>query len=105
MEKRPLEPNSHYEERRIAPKWKHGVLPSAGIYLLRGDYHVAIPGTPAHAHLVGEGALFVAGLRFDALPMEAAPRDPDVVALYVSERDRLGSGRTVETLGGPPAAN
>jgi len=106
MEKRPLEPDSHYEERRIAPKWQRGVLPGAGIYLLRGDYHVAIPGTPAEDRLIGDGALFVAGVRFDAEPMESAPRDePDVVALYLSERDRLGSGRTVETLGGRPARN
>lgn len=105
MEKRPIEPDSHYEERRIAPRWQHGVLPSAGIYLLRGDYHVAVPGTPAWARLVGDGALFVAGIRFDAQPMETAPDEPDVVALYVSERDRLGSGRTVEKLGGPPARN
>ena len=106
MQKKPIEPDSHYEERRITPRWKRGDLPAADIYLLDDAYHVAVPGTPAEQSLLEAGALTVAGIRFDGQGMDARPRgEPDVLALYVSERDQLGTGRTVAALGGPPTRN
>ena len=106
MEKKPLEPNYFYEDRRTAPKWKRGVLPAAGIWLLDGAYHVAIHGSPAERRLAEGGALPIAGVRFDGQPMEPQPRDePHLVALYLNERDQAGSRRSVEKLGAAPGPN
>src|SRR3954467_13107887 len=65
MKDKELLPDSFYEERRITPKWRQGVLPNAGIWLADGGYHVAVCGSPAQEALVARGALLVASLVFD----------------------------------------
>ena len=106
MQKKPFEPDSYYEERRIAPRWRKGVLPSAGIYLLDDAYHVAVPGTPAERALAERGALLVAGVRFDGQPMEPQLRDARVVSLVPAAPSPLGHKRTLERqLGWTPTRN
>lgn len=60
-----LLPDSFYEERRITPTWRRDALPSAGIWLAEGRYHVAAYGSAAHARLEEVGAILVAGVTFD----------------------------------------
>lgn len=106
MQKNPIEPDSHYEERRITPRWKRGELPAAGIYLLDDAYHVAIPGTPAEQRLLESGALVVAGIRFDAQPMDAAPKgEIRILSALPGKLPLVGKTRAVERLGWTPTRN
>jgi hypothetical protein len=65
MEEKELIPGSHYEERRVTPRWRHALPPRAGIWLLDGGWHCATVGTEAEARLREQGALQVAGLVFE----------------------------------------
>lgn len=106
MQKNPIEPDSHYEERRITPRWKRGELPAAGIYLLDDAYHVAIPGTPAEQRLLESGALVVAGIRFDAQPMDARPKgEIRILSALPGKLPLVGKTRAVERLGWTPTRN
>ncbi|HEX8692767.1 MAG TPA: hypothetical protein VF746_10125 [Longimicrobium sp.] len=106
MEKRPLDPNWFYEDRRTTPRWRDGVLPSAGLYLLDGAYHAAVYGTAEEQRLFERGALLVAGVRFDGLPMEAPPpAEAHLVSVYPASPSPLGHKRTVERLGWTPTRN
>src|SRR4051812_29318881 len=95
-----LLPGSHYEERRITPRLRSGVLPSAGIWLLGGGYHVAVYGSAAEAGLRDEGALLVAGVVFDGGHGERPVRGDAAFDLYpAAELAKLGNRRLVETMG------
>lgn len=74
MEEKSLVPDSYYEYRRRSLRWRAGVLPAAGIYLLDGEYRVAIHGSAEERALRREGALAVASVTFDGAGMEAQPR-------------------------------
>ena len=73
MEEKSLVPDSHYEYRRRTVRWRAGVLPAAGIYLLDGEYRVAVRGGAEERRLRREGALAVASVTFDGSGMEARP--------------------------------
>jgi len=106
MHKKSDQPDSHYEERRITPRWKRGELPAAGIYLLDDAYHVAVPGTPAEQSLLEAGALVVAGVRFDAQPMDARPRgEIRILSAIPGPLPLVGNARTAERLGWTPTRN
>lgn len=103
MKEKELVPESFYEERKITPRWRRGVLPNAGIWLLDGRYHVAILGSPAHQKLVDDGALAVASLLFDGAHADRPVRgDLDLVAYPARP---IPSLRAIESLGAPPASN
>jgi len=74
MEEKSLVPDSYYEYRRRVLRWRAGVLPTAGIYLLDGSYRVAVPGSGEERRLRREGALAVAGVTFDGSALETGPR-------------------------------
>lgn len=74
MEEKSLVPDSHYEYRRRVLRWRAGVLPAAGIYLLDGEYRVAVHGSAEERRLRREGAVAVASVTFDGAGMEAQPR-------------------------------
>ena len=107
MEDRKLVPDSHYEERRITPKWRHGSLPRAGIWLAGGGYHVAVYGGPAEARLREQGAILVASVVFDGSHGSDRPVRGDLaIDLYPpDDLPPLGQQRAMETLGWAPASN
>jgi len=106
MQRKPIEPDSHYEERRITPRFRRGELPAAGIYLLDDAYHVAVPGTPAERHLLDSGALMVAGVRFDAEPMDAQPRgEIRILSALPGPLSPMAKQRAAERLGWTPTRN
>ena len=71
MEEKSLVPDSYYEHRRRSVRWRAGNLPAAGIYLLDGEYHVAIHGSAEERRLQRDGALAVASVTFDGAGREA----------------------------------
>jgi hypothetical protein len=101
-----LIPDSFYEERRITPKWRQGVLPRAGIWLAGGGYHVAVYGSDAEHRLREHGAILVASLVFDGSHAERPVRGDVALTLYPpGDLPPLGRRRAAETLGWPPASN
>lgn len=106
MEDRKLIPDSFYEERRHAIRWRQNTLPRAGIWLLDGCYEVAVYGSAAEVALQERGALLIASVVFDRdhgerpvtcdMALEAFPADDLPV---------LGKQRAVETLGWAPVSN
>jgi len=106
MRDRELLPDSFYEERRITPRWRRGELPSAGIWLAEGRYHVAVYGSPAEERLQEMGAILVAGVAFDGSHAERPVRGDASFDVYpAAELARAGHPRTVEMLGWAPASN
>ncbi len=106
MEEKKLIPDSHYEERRITPKRRQGVLPSAGIWLLDGRYRVAEYGSEAEARLRERDALLVANLVFDGSHAERPVRgDVSLTPYPAPALPELGKQRAVEALGWAPASN
>ena len=106
MKDRELLPDSFYEERRITPKWRQGVLPNAGIWLADGGYHVAVHGTPAQAQLLERGALLVAGVVFDGSHAERPVRGDAAFDLYTAAELAKSRGRRAfEMLGWAPIGN
>jgi len=106
MKDRELFPDSFYEERRVTPRWRQGVLPSAGIWLADGGYQVAVYGSAAASELAERGALLVASLVFDGSHAERPVRgdvafDPYPAAELAQPRGR----RAVEMLGWAPIGN
>jgi len=106
MKDRELLPDSFYEERRTTPKWRQGVLPNAGIWLVDGRYHVAVHGSAAQAELVERGALLVAGVVFDGSHSERPVRGDAAFDLYpAAELAKPRSRRALEALGWAPIGN
>ena len=106
MRDRELLPDSFYEERRITPKWRRDTLPSAGIWLAEGRYHVAVYGSPAQERLQELGAILVAGVVFDGSHAERPVRGDASLDLYpAAELARARRPRTLEMLGWAPASN
>lgn len=72
--------DSHYEERVQAPVRARGTLPAAGVYLWGGRFEVAAYQSPAERRLLEAGALLIASVSFDGLPVAAltggTARDP-----------------------------
>jgi len=100
-----LLPDSYYEERRITPRMRSGVLPGAGIWLAEGRYHVAMYGSPAQARLQAAGAILVAGVVFDGSHAERPVRGDAVFDLYsAAELAKAANRRMVETIGWAPIA-
>ena len=101
-----LLPDSYYEERRITPRMRGGVLPSAGIWLADGGYQVAVYGSPAQARLQEAGAILVAGVVFDGSHAEGPVRGDAAFDLYpAAELAKTANRRMVETIGWAPIAN
>lgn len=106
MKDKELLPDSFYEERRITPKWRSGVLPSAGIWLADGRYHVAVYGSEAQERLEEHGAILVAGVAFDGSHAERPVRADATFDVYpAAELPKLGNRRALEMLGWAPASN
>ena len=106
MKDRELFPDSFYEERRVTPKWRHGVLPNAGIWLAEGRYHVAVYGSAAQERLEELGAILVAGVAFDGSHAERPVRGAAAFDVYpAAELARRRHPRTLEMLGWAPASN
>jgi hypothetical protein len=106
MKDKELLPDSYYEERRITPKWRQGVLPNAGIWLADGGYHVAIYGSPAQEALMERGALLVASLVFDGSHAERPVRGDATFDVYpAAELAKPRSRRAFEMLGWAPIGN
>jgi len=106
MKEKELLPDSFYEERRITPKWRQGVLPNAGIWLADGGYHVAVYGSADQARLVERGALLVAGVVFDGSHAERPVRGDVTFDLYPAAGfAKAGSRRAFEMLGWTPIGN
>jgi hypothetical protein len=106
MEEKNLVPDSFYEERRITPRWRHGALPRAGIWLADGGYHVAVYGSDAEAKLLDRGAILVASLVFDGSHAERPVRGDVTLELYPpGDLPPLGRQRAAETLGWAPQRN
>ncbi|HEX8904728.1 MAG TPA: hypothetical protein VF771_07805 [Longimicrobiaceae bacterium] len=106
MEEKNLIPDSFYEERRITPKWRHGVLPRAGIWLTGGGYEVAVYGSEAEGRLVERGAILVASLVFDGAVGDRPVRGDVTLELYPpGDLPPLGKERAVQTVGWAPASN
>ena len=106
MKDRELLPDSFYEERRITPKWRQGVLPNAGIWLADGGYHVAVYGSAAQEELVERGALLVASLVFDGSHAERPVRGAAAFDLYpAAGLAHPRSRRALEMLGWAPIGN
>ncbi|HSU15910.1 hypothetical protein [Longimicrobium sp.] len=106
MEDKKLIPDSFYEERRITPKWRHGVLPKAGIWLAGGGYHVAVHGSEAEERLREDGALLIATLVFDGSHADRPVRGDVSLSLYPpGDLPPLGKQRAVENIGWAPASN
>jgi hypothetical protein len=105
MRDRELLPDSFYEERRITPKWRQGVLPDAGIWLAEGAYHVAVYGSPAQAALLERGALLVAGVVFDGSHAERPVRDATLDVYPAAELAKARGRRALEMLGWAPIGN
>lgn len=106
MEDEKLVPDSYYEERRVAVRWRQNTLPSAGIWLVDGHWQVAMYGSPAEAALRAQGGILVAGVAFDRHHGER-PVTGDVTldAYPAADLPKLGKQRAVETLGWAPASN
>ena len=106
MEEKNLVPDSFYEERRITPRWRHGVLPRAGIWLAGGGYHVAVYGSEAEERLLEHGAILVASLVFDGAHGDRPVRGEVTLDLYPpGDLPALGKERAVQALGWAPASN
>jgi hypothetical protein len=106
MEDKKLIPDSHYEERRITPRWRQGVLPRAGIWLGGGGYHVAVYGSEAEERLRDAGALLIASLVFDGSHADRPVRGGVSLSLYPpGDLPPLGARRAVENLGWSPTSN
>ncbi|HEV7589191.1 MAG TPA: hypothetical protein VGO40_13835 [Longimicrobium sp.] len=106
MKDKELLPDSFYEERRITPRWRQGVLPNAGIWLADGGYHVAVYGSQAQDALVERGALLVASLVFDGSHAERPVRGDATFDLYpAAQLAKPRSRRALETLGWAPIGN
>lgn len=106
MKEKELLPDSFYEDRRITPKWRQGVLPNAGIWLVDGDYHVAIYDSEAQERLVERGALLVASVVFDGSHAERPVRGDATIGLYpVAGLAKPASRRAFEMLGWTPIGN
>ena len=106
MKDKDLFPDSFYEERRITPKWRQGMLPNAGIWLADGRYHVAVHGTPAQERLVEHGALLVAGVVFDGSHAERPVRGDATFDMYpAGELAKPLGRRAFEMLGWAPIGN
>jgi sorbitol-specific phosphotransferase system component IIA len=103
MRDRELLPDSFYEERRITPKWRRDTLPSAGIWLAEGRYHVAVYGSAAQARLEELGAILVAGVAFDGSHAERPVRGGVTFDLY--PLPELRHPRALDALGWAPASN
>jgi hypothetical protein len=63
--------DSHYEERVRAPVRVRGTMPPAGVYLYAGRYEVAPHHSEAEQRLREAGALHVATVTFDGVPIAA----------------------------------
>jgi hypothetical protein len=63
--------DSHYEDRVRAPARMRGPMPPAGVYLYAGRYEVAPHHSEAERRLREAGALHVATVTFDGLPIAA----------------------------------
>jgi hypothetical protein len=106
MKEKELVPGSAYEERRITPKWRAGVLPNAGIWLLDGTFRVAVYGTEAEHAIREEGGVLVAGVTFDGSHAERPYRGGVVLDLVTDDGVApLARRRAAETLGWAPIAN
>jgi hypothetical protein len=106
MKDRELFPDSFYEERRVTPKWRQGVLPSAGIWLAEGSYHVAVYGSAAASALAERGALLVASLVFDGSHAERPVRGDAAFDVYpAAELAKPRGRRAMEMLGWAPIGN
>lgn len=106
MEDRKLIPDSFYEERRIAIRWRQNTLPRAGIWLADGGYEVAVYGSAAEARLQERGAILVAGVVFDRDHGERPVVCDVTLDVYpADDLPKLGKHRAVETLGWAPVSN
>ena len=106
MKDKELLPDSYYEERRITPRWRQGVLPNAGIWLADGGYQVAVYGSPAEVALMERGALLVASLVFDGTHAERPVRGDATFDVYpAAELAQPRSRRAFEMLGWAPIGN
>jgi hypothetical protein len=106
MRDKELLPDSYYEERRITPRLRSGVLPSAGIWLLDGGYHVEVYGGAAQARLQQAGAILVASVVFDGSHAERPMRGVAALELYpAAELAKAGNRRLVESIGWAPIGN
>ena len=104
-EKKSLIPDSHYEERRITPRWRQDAPPSAGIFLLDGRFHVAAYGSVAEQRVREDGGLLVASLVFDGSHAERPVRGAPVIEPLPSPLTAFGQQRAAETLGWAPTGN
>jgi len=105
MEDKKLMPDSYYEERRIAIRWRQNTLPPAGIWLVDGRYEVAMYGSPAEERLRERGIL-VAGVVFDRKHGERPVTGDVTLDVYpADDLPALGKHRAIETLGWAPASN
>ena len=106
MKEKELLPDSFYEERRITPRWRQGVLPNAGIWLADGGYHVAVYGSPDQERLMERGALLVASVVFDGSHTERPVRGGAAFYLYPAAAPaKPASRRAFELLGWTPIGN
>lgn len=106
MEDSKLIPDSFYEERRIAIRWRQNTLPHAGIWLLDGRYEVAVYGSAAEATLQERGGILVASVVFDRDHGDRPVTGDVTLGVYpADDLPRLGQQRAVETLGWAPASN
>jgi hypothetical protein len=106
MKEKELVPGSAFEERRITPRWRGGVLPNAGIWLLDGIYRVAVYGTEAEAAISEDGGLLVAGVAFYGSHAERPYRGGVVLDLVTDDGlPPLAKRRAAETLGWAPGSN
>jgi len=106
MKDKELLPDSFYEERRNTQKWRQGVLPNAGIWLVDGGYRVAVYGGAAQAELVERGALLVASLVFDGSHAERPVRGDASFDVYpAAELAQPRGRRAMEMLGWAPIGN
>jgi hypothetical protein len=106
MEDKKLMPDSYYEERRIAIRWRQNTLPSAGIWLVDGRWQVAMYGSPAEEKLREHGGILVAGVVFDRTHGERPVAGDVTLDPYpAADLPKLGKQRAIETLGWAPASN
>jgi len=105
MEDKKLMPDSYYEERRIAIRWRQSTLPPAGIWLVDGRYEVAMYGSPAEARLRERGIL-VAGVVFDGKHGERPVTGDVTLGVYpADDLPALGKHRAIDALGWASASN
>ena len=100
MKEKELLADSFYEERRITPKWRQGVLPNAGVWMADGGFQVAVYGSAAEAALRERGALLVASVLFDRSHADRPVRGDVSLDLYPTEAlSRPGTRRAIDALG------